>query len=101
MSKTITIIELLNRIAKGEELPKQVGYVHTVYTYDEKVQDYKDSENYYLFDLIDSNRLKTFLNEKVEILEDEETIDINDIEEIEPAMNGNACIIDTKTWTLN
>jgi putative NIF3 family GTP cyclohydrolase 1 type 2 len=42
-----------------------------------------------------------FLNDTVEIIEEQEEIDIQSIEEIEPPMNGNACVIDNKTWTLN
>lgn len=41
------------------------------------------------------------LNKEFEIIEKQEEIDIQSIEEIEPAMNGNACVIDNKTWTLN
>lgn len=41
------------------------------------------------------------LNKEFEIIEEQNNIDIQSIEEIEPAMNGNACVIDNKTWTLN
>ena len=41
------------------------------------------------------------LNKEFEIIEEQQDIDIQNIEEIEPAMNGNACVIDNKTWTLN
>ena len=35
------------------------------------------------------------------VKEEQQDIDIQRIEEIEPPMNGNAQIIDNKTWTLN
>lgn len=80
MSKTITIIELFNRIAKGEEVPEKIK----IYEYVFKLN--KDIEHYYneyveITDLINHNFSN--LNDAVEILEDEETIDINDIEELE------------------
>ena len=88
MSKTITIIELLNRIAKGEikdgqrfivtfknQLTREIFY--RGWKGEEKniasLRNYSD--NYPFQDEYD-------LDDKVEILEDEETIDINDIEEL-------------------
>ena len=61
-----TIIDLLNKIANGEEPPKKIYYLEETFTYDEKSKDYYDSENYGLFD---SYVIPDILNDEVIILE--------------------------------
>lgn len=101
MSKTIRVIDLLNKIANGEEVPKKIKYYDEYYI----LNEYTTSiENLYLIDgaLVGWFNHNNFsLNSQVQIIEEQEEIDIQSIEEIEPAMNGNACVIDNKTWTLN
>lgn len=60
------IIDLLNRIAKGEEVPKKIKYDNQVFEYREDMLDY------YCYDY-DLNLMgyQKVLNEKVEILEEE------------------------------
>ena len=76
MNKKIKIIELLNMIANGEDLPKRI-----------KIQDYvfelsKDYEHYYYNEDVEITHLINHnfsnLNDEVEILED----NIEEIEEI-------------------
>lgn len=76
MSKTITIIELLNKIAKGEEVPEYVRYFHRISKKFEIMLVCKEN-------IIDKlNRGIFDLDYTVEILEDEETIDIDRIKEL-------------------
>ena len=96
------IIDLLNKIANGEEVPEKVKYCGSEYLYLNHRKDYKNMELDFDSCIIDSKYHNLdWLNDTVEIIEEQEEIDIQSIEEIEPAMNGNACVIDNKTWTLN
>ena len=87
MSKTIKIIELLNKIANGEEFPKKVKFEDKIYTYYNEMADYKN-EGYFLFDIISDGYVKDFLNDKVEIIEEQEEINIQDIEELDESFNN-------------
>lgn len=77
MNKKIKVIELLNEIANGEDLPKRI-----------KIQDYvfelsKDYEHYYYNEDVEITHLINHnfsnLNDEVEILED----NTEEIEELE------------------
>ena len=77
MNKKIKVIELLNKIANGEDLPKRI-----------KIQDYvfelsKDYEHYYYNEDVEITHLINHnfsnLNDEVEILED----NTEEIEELE------------------
>ena len=73
------IIDLLNKIAKGEEVPKKIRITilddritrEYNFFYDEDDQEYKDDE---LFPLGARIILERALNEKVEIIEEEKDI---------------------------
>lgn len=99
MSKTYKGYELIKAIEEGEIKENTkievhwLGRIVTTITYSSRRLNWKEGE-FTTGYLCDGNYY-------FKILEDEETIDIDEIEELEPAMNGNACIIDTKTWTLN
>ena len=72
------IIDLLNKIANGEEVPKKIKWENTIYAYSDYDKDYLEfpfSEEEYrgLFDMKDSI-LTQFLNDTVEILEEEKKI---------------------------
>ena len=79
MKKEITIIELLNKIANGEEVPEKIKYKDTEYIFSDGVQDYLEC-NKYDFDLLGycfcNYRTRDFINDKVEIIEDNEDNDI-------------------------
>lgn len=77
MNKKIKVIELLNKVANGEDLPKRI-----------KIQDYvfelsKDYEHYYYNEDVEITHLINHnfsnLNDEVEILED----NTEEIEELE------------------
>lgn len=77
------VIDLLNKIAKGEEVPKEIRYKEKKWVYSTNVQDYiyeNDREIKYLIQEIlkGYTATKKLLLYKVEIIEEEK-----DIEEIE------------------
>lgn len=86
------LIDLLNKIAKGEEVPKKIRItilddrITRIYNffYDEDDQEYKDDE---LFPLGARIILERALNEKVEIIEEEKDIEEIPIPEIESSKN--------------
>lgn len=68
------IIDLLNKIANGEEVPKKIKWENIIYAYSEYDKDYleypfSDEEYKGLFDMRD-NILTQFLNDEVEILDE-------------------------------
>ena len=79
MSKTIKVIELLNKIANGEEVPEKIKF--------ERVDFTLEKDTYYrtntLCSLIDYIKLKrSSLNEEIEIIEEEPEIDIQSYKEL-------------------
>ena len=77
------IIDLLNKIANGEEVPKKIMYKDKIYKFDCDDGDYFNNENSeFLFaDLFERCWTQDFINDTVEILEEEkkipEKLDIN------------------------
>lgn len=78
----IKIIELLNKIAKGEEVPEKIKYGEDIFTYYKKRKDYihlSDEEGYYsqtlLFKTQDIHYIRDFLEVQVEIVESNKTIE--------------------------
>lgn len=82
MNKKIKIIELLNKVAHEEEVPKTIrayyGHVHDDYKYDEILKWYITLDDTTVLNAIDK------LNFEVEILED----NTEEIEELEIDENG-------------
>lgn len=67
------VIDLLNKIANGEEVPKKIFYLDKIWYWDIKAQDYIEDDkrlfNYYIVDeLMDS------LNDEIEIIEEDKKI---------------------------
>lgn len=71
------IIDLLNKIANGKEVPKGIRYKCENWFYDEKNQDYinNDSSTFLLSDLFTDDIITCFINDEVEIIEDKPKID--------------------------
>ena len=76
--KKIKIIDLLNKIANGEEMPKEIRYNNIIRYFDKDAQDYKNDEKgieLYLFHTVLASRtgelLKKRLNDEVEIIEED------------------------------
>ena len=72
------IIDLLNKIANGEEVPKRIMYNEVVWEYEKHLIDYRSTDNAELLfsDEIVPYWVITHLNTEVEILDDEEDKDI-------------------------
>lgn len=78
MNKEITIIELINKIANREEVPQKIKYIDKIYIYTEENQDYLDTEDeFYLLGYTFGNlSTRDFINDKVEILEEDKDIEL-------------------------
>lgn len=79
------VIDLLNMIANGEEMPERIKYNDDILEYKKVPQDYtgiKLRTGYFFTHLFMNNNTRNFINNEVELLEDEE-IDIQDIKEPE------------------
>ena len=75
----IKIIDLLNKIANGEEVPKKIKWENIIYAYSEYDKDYleypfSDEEYKGLFDMR-NNILTQFLNDEIEIIEEPKKIE--------------------------
>lgn len=60
------IIDILNKIANGEQPPKKIVFDNEVYEYDEEDGDYRNNNYDALFDY---HEITDVLNDEVEILE--------------------------------
>ena len=79
----IKIIDLLNKIANGKEVPKKIKWENIIYAYSEYDKDYLEypfsNEEYKgLFDMRD-NILTQFLNDEAEIIEEPKKIEKLDV----------------------
>lgn len=81
--KTIKIIELLNKIANGEDVPEKVKYKNEIYYYEEDEADYYGGGIYLLYKGFDNN-IEMFLKDEVEIVEDTD----NKIEKIDSSQSA-------------
>lgn len=69
------VIDLLNKIANNEEVPKKIfypGVYRCVLVYDEKQKDYSVLGEYYMFkDLYSYQKTQDFINDEIMVIEDE------------------------------
>ena len=79
MSKAIKVIDLLNKIANGEEVPKKIKFRDDIYEFDIVVKHYNcvNSKEPLLWQY---NGL--ILNQEVETIEDEPEIEISKLQEL-------------------
>ena len=79
--KTIKIIDLLNKIANGEEVPKKIRFDNTNWNRicDEKNVYYVNDTDDDLFIYFFRKNLTFTLNDKVEIIEEEKEIEKCDV----------------------
>ena len=80
MSKTIKVIDLLNKIANGEDVPRKIKWRDKIWDYWEGDQDYKSKQGRWFTSNLNDIRTKEFVNDTVEIIEEEPEIDIQEIE---------------------
>ena len=81
MSKTIKIIDLLNKIANGEEVPEKIMYNDKTFRLNQITGWYQNID--VIGNVEDWFISKYRLNDKVEIIEEQEEIDIQDIKELD------------------
>ena len=91
MGEVIKVIDLLNMIADGEELPKRIKYDGYVFTKTDNMNYYTyfNEEDYITTHIMEYLRCGD-LHDEVIILEDEEAIDIQSIDEIPRIIHINA-----------
>ena len=77
MKKTIRVIDLLNKIANGEEVPKKIKYNDAEYIHIDNYCYFCEETN----EILSQNTYAEFsrLNDEVEILDEEEFEDIEEI----------------------
>lgn len=78
----IKIIDLFNKIADGEELPKKIKFMNSIWEYerDGYVQDFQNEIGHCLMEFVPIN--KNGLNEEIEIIEEDKKISFEKIEEL-------------------
>lgn len=64
------VIDLLNKIANGEEVPTIIKHKHNIWTYRNDVKDYTDETQFFLGEYIFQEDTQKELNDEVEIIED-------------------------------
>lgn len=71
----IKIIDLLAKIANGEQVPEKIKYENKIWEYDVYTDDY-EGENIWLFEeLFKCRRTIKFINDEVEIIEEPKKIE--------------------------
>ena len=64
------IIDLLNKIVNGEEVPKHIKYLNLIWEYDDEIKDYINDDSYLIYSL------NAFgLNNEIEIVEEPKKIE--------------------------
>ena len=72
----IKIIDLLDKIANNDKVPKHILLTNIVFHYDDDVQDYENDFEYLFRDIFSNfDRSEDFLNLEVEIIEEEKEIE--------------------------
>ena len=94
--KKIKIIDLLNKVANGEEVPKKIKYENETRVYNENDRDYEsigdraNTELYLFYGVLCSRTGELFkkcLNDEVEIIEDE-IVEDEIVEDVPKEVNG-------------
>ena len=78
------VIDLLNKIAKGEEVPKEVKYKTHYWKYNEARNDYVDGDEDNVFSCSNYD-IVNMLDKEVQVIEEVEEDEFEDIEEINNA----------------
>ena len=87
MSKTITIIQFLNKIANGEEPPEKIRIAGHRYKYNKETKDYDSDTGFDNKDLFLHIGILEELNTPI-IIEEQEEIDIQELEDVNLFDNG-------------
>lgn len=93
------IIDLLNKIANGEEIPKEIKYNACLFAFERQSQDYYCEEYGNLFEyLINEHRTGEFLNDEVEVIEEDKKIKKFELPKF---INEGENTTDSQIWNLN
>ena len=68
------VIDLLNKIANGEEIPEKIRYEDKIYKYDGETNNYIRNIGFN-FDYLIGEDITAMLNDKVEIIEEDKEIE--------------------------
>lgn len=92
----IRVIDLLNKIANGEEVPKKIRFEKAIFKYDKERKDYihniRDDgfvSETLLFRVMCTHFMEELFNNTVEIIEEEPEIDIQGIDKIRIELDNN------------
>jgi hypothetical protein len=95
MSKTIKVIDLLNKIANGEK-PKKIKFKGIEFVWEGIYYRHFSEEDCVYETLAEYLSIENELNSTVEIMEEQEEIDIQNIEELEKIEDYEADPTDVK-----
>lgn len=78
------IIDILNKIASGKDVPREIKYGGKIWKYKVPAGDYRceDDERWLFTYLFDTIHIKNFINSKVKIIEEDKNISFEKIEEL-------------------
>ena len=81
------IIDILNKINNGEDVPEKIKFNGIVFEYDKRQQEYnyKNDDGYYetlLYKVMSTHFIRSLLRTEVEVIEENKEIDIQSIKEI-------------------
>ena len=93
MKKTIRIIDLLNKIANGEEVPKSFKYKDKHFQYNDHDYWCDEIDGWFSVEVLGTDNL----NDYVEILDEEEFEDIEELSDKELWLTENQQITMVKT----
>ena len=82
----IKVIDLLNMISKGEEVPKEIKYRDWLYEFKKSCNDYLCQYDSLLYR--ENDDVRQFLNDTVEIIEEEKKITPKDFENLGYALGS-------------
>lgn len=73
----LRIIDLINKIANNEELPKKIKYDDVIWDYDYTIGDYINEDKFktLIESLFGGNNTCNFINDEVEIIEEDKKIE--------------------------
>lgn len=66
------IIDLLNKIANGEEVPKKIAYTNKTYLFEGEISNYVNE--YSKYDFLIGEDITAMLNDEVKIIEEIKSI---------------------------
>lgn len=91
----IKIIDLLVKIANGEQVPEKIKYNNKIWEYDAYSNDYKGEDIWLFEELFEYRRTIEFINDEVEIIEEPKKIEKIDFRTLNTQKEKNRAMKDT------